>query len=74
MGLRELRTAKGLTLKALAKISGVNYMKIHQIETGKINVENITLRTAIKLIRALNCSATELLKPDGASVESEAKL
>ena len=37
MGLRELRQTKGLTLKGLAALSGVNYMKIHQIETGKIN-------------------------------------
>ena len=45
MGLRELRQAKGLTLKGLAALSGVNYMKIHQIETGKINPENIALKT-----------------------------
>ena len=61
MGLRELRQAKGLTLKGLAALSGVNYMKIHQIETGKINPENIALKTAVKLAKALECKPEDIL-------------
>lgn len=61
MGLRELRQAKGLTLKGLATLSGVNYMKIHQIETGKINPENIALKTAVKLATALECKPEDIL-------------
>ena len=61
MGLRELRQAKGLTLKGLAALSGVNYMKIHQIETGKINPENIALKTAVKLATALECKPKDIL-------------
>lgn len=62
MALREIRQAQGLTLKALAEKSGVHYMKIHQIETGKINPENIALKTAIKLSKALNCRPEDILK------------
>lgn len=62
MSLKELRQAKNLTLKGLAAISGVHYMKIHQIESGKINPENITLRTATKLANALGCDPREILK------------
>lgn len=62
MALREIRQAQGLTLKALAEKSGVHYMKIHQIETGKINPENIALKTAIKLSKALNCQPEDILK------------
>lgn len=62
MGLRELRRDKGFTLKSLAAKSGVNYMKIHQIETGKINPENIALKTAIKLAAALECKPEDILK------------
>lgn len=62
MGLRDMRKAKGLTLKGLAEISGVNYMKIHQIETGKINPQNIALKTAIKLSKALDCKPEDILK------------
>ena len=62
MGLRDLRKAKGLTLKALAEKSDVHYMKIHQIETGKINPQNIALKTAIKLAKALDCEPEDILK------------
>lgn len=64
MGLREKRLAKGLTLKQLAELSGVHYMKIHQIETGKIKPENITLRNAVKLTEALECTPGELLNKE----------
>lgn len=62
MGLRDLRKAKGLTLKALAEKSDVHYMKIHQIETGKINPQNIALKTAVKLAEALDCRPADILK------------
>jgi transcriptional regulator with XRE-family HTH domain len=61
MGLREIRQEKGLTLKQLAEISGVHYVKIAQIETGKIKPENITLKNALKLAKALDCSTDDLL-------------
>lgn len=62
MGLRELRQAKGYTLHGLAEKSGVNYQKIHQIETGKINPQNIALKTAVKLATALECRPEDILK------------
>ncbi len=64
MGLREKRLAKDLTLKQLAELSGVHYIKIHQIEMGKIKLENITLRNAVKLAEALGCTPDELLNEE----------
>jgi transcriptional regulator with XRE-family HTH domain len=64
MGLAQLRKDAGLTLHQLAEKSGVNYVKIHYIEHGKIKVENIALRTANKLAAALNCTPADLLKSD----------
>jgi len=61
MGLRKLREDAGLSLHGLAALSGVNYMKIHQIETGKIKPENITLRNAQKLATALGCEPKDLM-------------
>lgn len=61
MGLKELRTTAGMSLQELSKKSGVHYVKIAQIETGKINPENITLKNAIRLSDALGCSVKELL-------------
>ncbi len=63
MGLAKLRKDAGLTLHKLAELSGVNYMKIHQIEKGKIKAENITLRVAQKLADALNCDPEDLIPP-----------
>lgn len=62
MGLKERRREKGLTLKGLAELAGIHYMKIHQIEAGRIKTENITLKTALKLARALDCRPEDLLK------------
>lgn len=64
MGLAKLRNDAGLTLHALAEKSGVNYMKIHQIERGKIKPENITLRVAQKLANALGCEPKDLMTED----------
>lgn len=66
MGLAKLRSDAGLTLHALAEKSGVNYMKIHQIERGKIKPENITLRVAQKLANALDCEPKDLMAEDEA--------
>lgn len=64
MSLEKLRHEAGLSLHALADKSGVHYMKIHQIERGKIKAENITLRTATKLAKALDCQAEDLMPTD----------
>ena len=61
MGLRKLRKSRGLTLHALADLTGICYVRIHCIETGKTKVENITLRNALKLAKALDCKPEELL-------------
>ncbi len=64
MGLATLRKEAGLSLKQLAKKSGINYQKIYQIEKGTIKVEHIMLRTAKRLADALNCTPEDLLIPD----------
>lgn len=64
MGLKDLRTAKGFSRSELAKISGIRYQKIRDIEVGIIKPENIALKTAVKLAAALGCDPAELMKPD----------
>ena len=64
MGLKSLRLAKGYTYHELAKVSGVNYQKIWQIEHGVIKPENIALKTATKLAKALDCETKDLLTSD----------
>ena len=60
-----------MSLHQLAKLSGVNYQKIYQIEKGTINVEHIMLRTAKKLADALGVTPEDLLKPDEETAETE---
>lgn len=62
MGLKELRIKKGYTQKGLAEATGLSDIKISNIETGKIKPENITLKTALKLAKALRCRPDELLE------------
>lgn len=64
MGLKDLREAKNLSRAELAKLSGIRYQKIHDIEVGIIKPENITLKTALKLAAALDCQPADLTKPD----------
>lgn len=64
MSLRSLRKDAGLTLQQLAELSGLHYVKLCQIETGKINPENITLKTALKISRALHCRPERLLETE----------
>ena len=61
VGLKERRLAKGLTLKELSELSGVHYVKIHQIESGRIKPENLTLKNATRLANALECAPKDLL-------------
>lgn len=64
MGLKDLREAKNLSRAELAKLSGIRYQKIRDIEVGIIKPENITLKTALKLAAALDCQPEDLTKPD----------
>lgn len=62
MSLREQRKKRNMTLRELADKSGVHYVKIHQIESGKINIKNITLKNVLRLSEALGCSPRDLLE------------
>ena len=62
--MKDLRAAKGLSRSELAKISGIRYQKIRDIEVGIIKPENIALKTAVKLAAALGCDPAELMWPD----------
>lgn len=59
--LKTLRKAAGMTQGDLAAASGVNIRQIQKIETGEIQVENITLKNAKALADALHVSIDSLL-------------
>ncbi len=53
MGLKELRTERGLTQRELAEKVGMSGGNISDIESGRRSEANLTLATAIKLCDAL---------------------
>lgn len=62
MSLKEQRKKKNMTLHELADKSGVHYVKIHQIESGRIKAENMALKNGLKLSDALDCHPRDLLE------------
>lgn len=56
--LERLRREAGLTMAKLSEISGVSYPTIVKIEAGRI--EEVTVRTIIRLSDALKCDPKEL--------------
>jgi transcriptional regulator with XRE-family HTH domain len=55
--LARRRRAKGLTLRELARLSGINYIKVHYFEHG-LEPRRDEVR---RLADALGCTAAELL-------------
>lgn len=53
MGLKELRTKRGLTQRELAEKVGMSGGNISDIESGRRSEANLTLATAIKLCDVL---------------------
>lgn len=60
MSLKKVREAKGISQKELSELSGVHLVKIYQIEAGTIKAENLSLKNALRLAKALDCSCQDL--------------
>lgn len=59
--LKTHRERKGFTQKQLSEASGVHINIISRIERGERGSDKLTLDTAAKLAKALNCHAEDLL-------------
>ena len=62
MSLKSIRQARGLSQAELARRSGVHWVKINQIESGKIDPSNMSLKNAARLADALDVDPREFLK------------
>lgn len=60
MKIRELRKVKKLTLHKLSELSGVSVTQIQAVETGKIKIENMTVKNFMALCIALEVEPWEL--------------
>lgn len=59
--IRELRKAKGLTIKQLAKIAHVNVSTIQAYETNIRDINIANIGNLAKLAIALGCNITDLI-------------
>ncbi|WP_057831287.1 helix-turn-helix domain-containing protein [Colwellia sp. TT2012] len=57
--IRKIRTQQGMTVKQLSEICSVPEKTIYRIETGEVQDPKIS--SIEPIIRALNCSADEIL-------------
>lgn len=60
--VKQLRIAAGLTQSQLAQASGVNIRQVQKIESGEIQIGNITLKNAKALADALGTTIDSLLE------------
>ena len=69
MSLEKARKRCGLSQVELARKSGVSASQICRIESGEIDIRNITIHTAIALAKALDMTINELV--EAAAVQKE---
>ena len=61
MGLKEIRTGRNLSQRALAEISGVNYRSLQDYEQGHKQLASASGDVLLRLSAALGCTIPELL-------------
>lgn len=59
--LAERRKELNLTQKQLAALSGVNSRQIQRVESGDSKAENLTLKNALALAKALEIKPEDLI-------------
>ena len=64
MTLAELRIKRGITQAQLADVLEKKQAYIGRIESGMININNITLANAYKLSQVLGCRIEDLVDKD----------
>lgn len=73
MGLKELRTKRGLTQRELAEKVGMSGGNIAAIECGRRSEANLTLATAIKLCDALKVRNPRKLLDSDSETSADSK-
>ncbi len=59
--MKLIRENRGITQKELSQRTGIGIKTIHAYEQGAILAENIGLGKAVKIAKALGCTAEDLL-------------
>lgn len=64
MNLKEIRKSHGMTQKQLAEKAGINIRQLQKYESGEYALENMTIKTAEAVSKALGCSVDVLTNPN----------
>jgi transcriptional regulator with XRE-family HTH domain len=67
--LDALRADAGLTLLALARLTGISYSMLRKVHTGQ---RQVSLVSAVRIARALNCHHHDFTWPKQASPKQAA--
>lgn len=59
--LQMIRKSKGFTQLELAKMSGLTQPYIANVESGKVNIENVSLKNGLILSSVLGCRMEDLV-------------
>lgn len=59
MQVKELRQEIGVTQKRLAETSGLDFRWIQKVESGEINMENITVKRFFSLLKGISQCADD---------------
>ena len=60
--LQKLRKAAGLSQSQLARAAGVPVRTLQALEVGARNIDKVSVLTALKLARALDCNIEDILE------------
>jgi transcriptional regulator with XRE-family HTH domain len=60
--IKEYRKEKGITLKELSQQTNINFTTLRSYEYEQRNLNKMQLGTAIKIAKALNIHAEELIE------------
>lgn len=60
--IRELRKTRNLTQKQLAEKAGINIRLIQKYESGEYDAEKMTVKNALAVSAALECTIEEMIR------------
>ena len=70
--IAQIRKEHCITQKQLAEASGLNVRWIQKLESGQINIENVTLLNIVRLLKGLNklCTSTDVQEDYGSLISA----
>ena len=71
--IAQIRKEHCITQKQLAEASGLNVRWIQKLESGQINIENVTLLNIVRLLKGLNklCTSTAVEEDYGSLISAD---